>query len=95
MKAGLKPAEIEDMNWRDFSLFITAYELREREEWERLRLLLYSNYVYHGGDKAKKSITAYYPFPWDKKEDRGRELTPEELDNIFNLYNGSTVKGDT
>ena len=86
MKAGLKPAEIEDMNWRDFSLFITAYELREREEWERLRLLVYSQYVYSSGDKHKKSITAFMPFTWDKKEDRGRELTQEELDNLFKLY---------
>jgi hypothetical protein len=85
MKAGLKPHEIEDMHWRDFSLFVHAYELRERSEWERTRLLAYMQYL-TTGEKTKKSIERFMPFPWDKKEDRGAPLTEQELQNALKLF---------
>lgn len=85
MRAGLKPNEIEDMHWRDLSLFVHAYELRERSEWERTRLLAYIHYM-ATPEKTKKSIERFMPFPWDKKEDRGLPLTEEELQNALKLF---------
>ncbi len=85
MRAGLKPSEIEDMTWRDFSLFVHAYELRERGEWERTRLLGYIQYL-SVPEKSKKPIERWMPLPWDKKEDRGRDLTPEEIKNALNFF---------
>ena len=88
MRAGLKPFEIDDLTWRDFSLYVQAYQLRSQEDWEKTRLLYYIGYVAIPEKGTKKSITQIMPFWWDKKEieDEGEELTEEQLLQITKMY---------
>lgn len=88
MRAGLKPFEIDDLNWRDFSLYVQAYQLRSQEDWEKTRLLYYISYVGIQEKGQKKSITQVMPFWWDKKEieDEGEDLTEEQLLQITKMY---------
>ena len=88
-QAGLKPNEKDDLTWRDFSLYVQAYQLRKQDDWERTRLLYYIGYVGIQEKGQKKSITQIMPFPWDKKaeeEDWGEELTQEQLLQITKMY---------
>ena len=89
MKAGLKPFEIDDLTWRDFSLNVQAYQLRSQEDWEKTRLLYYMGYMGIQEKGQKKSITQLMPFWWDKKEDEEDEaipLTGEQLLQITKMY---------
>ena len=89
MKAGLKPFEIDDLTWRDFSLYVQAYQLRSQEDWEKTRLLYYMGYMGIQEKGQKKSITQVMPFWWDKKEDEedeGIPLTGEQLLQITKMY---------
>jgi len=88
MIAGLKPHEIDDLTWRDFSLYVQAYQLRSQEDWEKNRLLYYIGYMGIQEKGQKKSITQLMPFWWDKKEeeDWGEDLTEEQLLQITKMY---------
>lgn len=88
MEAGLKPSEIDELSWRDFSLFVRGYEKRERGEWERSRLISYTTYLMQTGDKPRKTIYKFMPFPWDQKvkQDRGRPLEGEDLQKALKMY---------
>lgn len=88
MRAGLKPHEINDLTWRDFSLYVQAYQLRSQEDWEKNRLLYYIGYMGIQEKGQKKSITQLMPFWWDKKEedDWGEDLTEEQLLQITKMY---------
>lgn len=88
MIAGLKPHEINDLTWRDFSLYVQAYQLRSQEDWEKNRLLYYIGYMGIQEKGQKKSITQLMPFWWDKKEeeDWGEDLTEEQLLQITKMY---------
>ena len=89
MRAGLKPHEIDDLTWRDFSLYVQAYQLRSQEDWEKTRLLYYMGYMGIQEKGQKKSITQLMPFWWDKKEDEedeGIPLTDEQLLQITKMY---------
>ena len=88
MRAGLKPHEIDDLTWRDFSLYVQAYQLRSQEDWEKTRLLYYIGYAGIQEKGQKKGITQLMPFWWDKKEeeDWGEDLTEEQLLQITKMY---------
>jgi hypothetical protein len=88
MRAGLKPHEIDDLTWRDFSLYVQAYQLRSQEDWEKLRLSCYYPYLAVPEKGQKKGYYQFMPFWWDKKdeEDWGEDLTEEQLLQITKMY---------
>jgi hypothetical protein len=61
---------------------ISAYELRERAEYERMRFIAYNDHIHSMASKKSKSITAFLPFHWDKTQE-GKPVrvvkTPKEI----------------
>ncbi len=88
MRAGLKPFEINDLTWRDFSLYVQAYQMRSQEDWEKTRLSCWYKYLGIQEKGQKKGLYQFMPFWWDKKEieDDGEELTEEQLLQITKMY---------
>ena len=85
-EAGMKPSDLEDINWRDLTLFIRGYQKRSRDKWEQTRLLYWINYAMQSGDKKKKTPEQILPLVWDKKKDRGKPISKDEVLKTLKLY---------
>jgi hypothetical protein len=63
----------------DVWLHIEGYQLRERAEYERLRILAFTiARGYADPSKMAKTAERFMPFPWDKKK-KVQTLSNEEI----------------
>jgi hypothetical protein len=82
----MKPSDLEDINWRDLTLFIRGYQKRSRDKWEQTRLLYWMQYTMNSADKKKKTPDQILPFVWDKKKERGKPISDDERLKMLKLY---------
>lgn len=76
----------KDITWREFSIRTMGYEQRQLREDVRARNLYYMIYAMNTGDKVKKTAQQLWPLALDEKKDRGKELSPEQLQRMLKLY---------
>lgn len=82
----MKPSDLEDINWRDLTLFIRGHQKRVRDKWEQTRLLYWMGYVMQSGDKKKKTPEQLLPLAWDKKQDRGKPIDKSQVLKTIKMY---------
>jgi len=72
------------MTPRFFANAIDGYEARQRDEWERTRLLSWYAAVGPHLDpkKLEKSPQKFMPLPWDKKQAKIVPMTGEQIAEI-------------
>lgn len=85
VQCGLTIEQFWQMSWRDFSIYVTAHERSELNEWARTRRLSYTIYCSIPDNKPKLSETKFWELPIDEKEPEARPLTKEEISRITKL----------
>lgn len=69
------------MTWRDFSIYVRAYQLNEYNDIAKYRLVAHTIYLMNTGDKKKIPVDKFYPLPTDVKKVE-KALSTEELEKL-------------
>lgn len=77
---------MDEITWRDFILFVSAYRKRQIAEWERTRMIVWMVYRMNTSDKRPKAPEKLIPLESDPKQDRGEALTEEQIQLILKLH---------
>jgi hypothetical protein len=81
----LKIEEFWQMTWRDFSIYVTANERNELNEWNRTRKLAHTIYSSVVEPKEFKDMVTWWPLPTDEKKEPARPLTQTEIERLVNF----------
>ena len=90
VQCGLKIEEFWQMTWRDFSIYTTAWERNELNEWLRTRKLAHMIFSTVATREKWVAETKWWPLPTDEIE----EVTPptqEEIQAMINRLQQPTV----
>ena len=77
------------MTWREFTLYSTAHERKELNEWSRTRRLAYIIYCGIPSDRPKMKEQDFWPLPIDEKTEESKPLTPDEIQRMVTLLQGT------
>ena len=73
------------MTWRDFSIYVTAWERTEINEWARARLMAHTTFSTVADNKNWKRADIWMPLPIDEKPIAARPMTKEEIERLTTL----------
>ena len=93
VEAGLKSWECEAISPNEVWMHINGYDMRQRQEWERLRMDMYNTHIHSMADAKKKSKSAqkFFPLPWDEKS-KTMVSNPKAVYDRWLAKNGRTDK---
>lgn len=77
------------MTWRDYTIHVMAAERKEVNEWHRVRSVVYMIYRMNTGDKIVKRPEQIMPLPGDVAEDRGRQMSDDEVLRSIKLFSNA------
>lgn len=67
--AGISPAYVlDEMQWYEVEAVLDGYDLKQRENWEKVRTLVVAS-LQSNSSKRLKAQKAF-PLPWDKQEQK-------------------------
>ena len=72
------------MTWRDFSIYVTAWERNEISDWARTRKIAHMIYS-TVAEKGWKPENVWWPLPIDEKPEPPRLMTQEEIERLTTL----------
>ena len=80
----MKIEEFWDMTWRDFSIYTTAWERNELNEWARTRKLAHMMFSTVATKEKWVPENVWWPLPTDEKPEEVRPPTQEEIQQMIN-----------
>lgn len=90
---GLTIEQFWDMSWRDFTIYASAHERNELNEWERVRKIVYAVYCSIPTDsKTKLTESQLFPLPTDEKP---VPVAKEEIEKTIKLLQSNGNRSTT
>jgi hypothetical protein len=84
VETGMTIEQFWAATWREFQIYVVAYERRELQEMRRTRAIAHLLYRSAGGTEA--NINKYWPLHGDPKEPERVPIDPSQYGKIFDLY---------
>lgn len=84
-RGGVSPAYFfYRMTWAEAAAYMRGREMKEREEWERARRLMWASLVPHAKNKNFEPSDVI-KFPWEKGFIDTSQVDEKELERVRNL----------
>jgi len=84
----------DEMTWREFNALQKYYNNKNREDWERLRLIGY--WIIQSQSTKALTPQDIIRFEWEKEEELTgeeiREIAINELERVKPLFNGKEIQ---
>ena len=84
VEAGMSIEQFWCSTWKEFQIYVLAYERREIQELKRTRAIAHMMYMTGGGEE--KRIEKFWPLPGDPKEAERVPIDPAQYSKIFAMY---------
>jgi len=84
VEAGMTIEQFWAATWKEFQIYVLAYERREIQELKRTRAIAHMMYRTGGGTEEK--IERFWPLPGDPKAPERVPVDPKDYARIFNMY---------
>ena len=91
VQCGLRIEEFWQMTWREFSIYTTAWERNELNEWLRTRKLAHMIFSTVATKEKWVKETDWWPLPIDEKPEEAKPLTQDEIQAMINRLQQPTV----
>lgn len=81
VRARLSPEYVLDsITFNEIDSIMNELEYVNREEWERTRMIMYS--VLQSQSTKQLNINDILPFDWDKKNEKTKGVTPQDIEEF-------------
>jgi hypothetical protein len=84
VETGMTIEQFWSSTWKEFQIYVLAYERRELQEMRRTRAI--AHMIYSANSDKPMSVEKFWPLHGDPKEPERVPIDPKEYGRIFDMY---------